>query len=188
MIDCSASYSASQAARQWFGRLVYGIVAAGWMTGSAYAASESEKITIKGIVPLSCSFSDFPGGSVDFGNLSKARKPTINFEVGCSGGFDVKMTSDKGGLKHTSSKQVAGFAIKHPYKATFEVENNAGVAVKGTCTSPNMKKGACSEISSADPAMPKNATVTFKLGKKPQNPLVAGTYKDTYTITLSPQG
>jgi hypothetical protein len=159
------------------------------MTGSAQAASESEKITIKGIVPLSCSFSDFLGGSVDFGNLSEARKPTIDFKVNCSGGFDVKMTSDKGGLKHTSSKQVAGFAIKHPYKATFKVKNEDETLLEGLCNSKKMQGGeGCLAISSGAAAMGRNATVTFKLGKKPQNPLVAGTYKDTYTITLSPQG
>jgi spore coat protein U-like protein len=190
MIDCSASYSASQAARQWFGRLVYGIVAAGWMTGSAQAASESETITIKGNIQAECSFPTSPPNEVNFGNLSEAGSQKINFEINCNDKFKVEMTSAQGELKHETQKTAPdGFAITHPYKAFFEVKNDDGVSVGRKCTSPNMKKGrTCSEISSDVAAIGQDATVTFRLGKTPQKPLVAGTYKDTYTITVAIQG
>jgi hypothetical protein len=133
-------------------------------------------------------FSEVPPNEVDFGDLSKKKSKTIDCKINCNDKFKVTMQSTKGGLKHKNKTEApAGFAIKHPYQATFESTNKKG-SIKLICYSNNMKKpDTCKDKFGKGTGVNEGATVTFKLIDKPDEPFIAGDYADKYTITVSPQ-
>lgn len=166
------------------------VLTAGPGPASALAADEV-KINLEGTITPSCALSGV-ATSAALGNLAAASGApvTVAFTVDCNAPFKYALSSVNGALKHqTIGSAPSGFEIVREYSVRTQIATNSGAGIDQTCTSASIKTGAvtCAFTNSGTAvAIGKAGSLALSWTAGGQ-PLVAGTYQDTLTLTVSVQ-
>lgn len=162
--------------------------------------SKSLQVQVTATVGMSCGFAPnaAPSGSVSAPNFDSAGfSHDVPFTLNCSVPSRVAVVSANGGLLSAATAD-AGYTNKAPYDVTLNlVPNNGGTPATATCAASTLATGSsCTFLG------PASSTQGLRLDSPSQlqtgsyvrvkalayagtSGLVAGTYNDTLTITLS---
>ena len=183
-------------ALQSFSALAFLIVS---MTAGASAA-DTGTLTIQGTITPSCGLTG-PGGQVDLGDVSKAGQQQFSVSVNCNTPFAYSAVSAHQALVASNpAPVVAGtFDQSLPYTLTTDFQTDgadfgrndipsSGLtdANASPCLAASYDRTGCSAYfadSGTGVAIDKQATLTVRWSN-PANPLVAGTFTDTITLTV----
>lgn len=142
-----------------------------------------------------------PNGSIDAGDLEASNwSGTVVFVPQCTAQWRIAVTSANGALKLTTpSASVSGFTNKAPYTVSLHVVQDSGT-VDASCAADQLLaapasstcsfRGTASPSSGLQASRSFNQTGSYIMANAPAyagtDRLVAGTYADTLTITISP--
>ena len=163
-----------------------GCVAVG---AGALRAADTVTINLTGTITASCALSGV-AASASLGDITVAGSTTINFTTDCNAPFAYSLASLNGGLKHTTiSTAPSGFAITQAYAVQTIIATNSGGGINQTCTSASIKTGAvtCAFTNSGTAVAIQKASSLGISWTASASPLLAGTYQDTLTLTVSVQ-
>lgn len=174
--------------------------AAVWVVPAALLAptaahADQLTVTASGTIPSSCSIasaSPFPAVNLS-ANGSVGAQATVN----CNTGFKINALSANGAIKSNTAAP-SGFTNSVAYDFTLSVPLESGGPIPATCASGTLVSGQAScalspgnttGLSSGGTAsINKTAalTVAWTVPTLPTR-LIAGSYSDTITLTITPQ-
>ena len=152
----------------------------------AFAADEV-KITVEGSIVASCAINGM-AASANLGNISQAGSLSVPFTIDCNAPFSYALKSANGGLKHQAvAAAPSGFSVLLPYSVQTVIATNSGAGINQTCTSANVKDGAVTcPFANSGNAVAINQPGSLGLSWSASGqPLVAGSYQDVLTLTVS---
>jgi spore coat protein U-like protein len=141
------------------------------------AVGDTATLVVHGVIPAKCGFSSVPGAT-DLGELQTARVSTVGplafrCNLATSGPVSLTVRSQNGGLKRDGgTEQVA-------YEAAWNIQGLADSFV--TLTTAPIPFSLSSGVSGVEQSGAFKIRVTGAT-----DALVAGTYRDTITYTISP--
>jgi hypothetical protein len=155
-------------------------------------------IDVKASVRGRCGFSSVPGGSfhqADFDQTGFSKDFAI--ALNCSSASRVAVTSSKGGLATAAS--ATGYASKADYNVTLNLVSDNGARVTASCAAATLAAaGSCASFGGtasttsglrlAGASTKANGSylrVSAPAYSSSAAPLIAGSYSDTLTITVS---
>jgi hypothetical protein len=151
------------------------------------AQSQSVKIELEGIVPISCKL-DTGAAQITLGNIAATGSKNISFRVRCNTPFQFAISSRDGGLKTPHNGPLnPDFTAAIPYSATVQIPTNVGT-LAGSCPSAMLKgmnAGCLFPDSGQGVALAGEASlgVAWNILKEP----IAGTYSDQLTLSIAPK-
>jgi hypothetical protein len=142
----------------------------------------SKVCTIGGVATPAADTATIPVSATGVVNTTAIAKSYTN--VACNTPSDLQLTSQSGGVKSTATAP-SGFTniINYSASATF----SSATATVNTATTPTAagpEPGTAVSTTGATPSGTMSLTITPQTSAQP---LVAGTYADTLTITITPQ-
>jgi len=154
-------------------------------------ASTALKLDLIGIVPSHCGFKTAPPQSNNLGDIGQAGSLTLPFTLDCNATFDVRVSSQNGGLAHVGAvTPPAGFAALLDYDVKLSVGTDLGT-VNGECVASALVSGCAIAgpqgygLSSGDGvAVGADAQLTLHWTPPASHKLLAGSYQDSITITV----
>ena len=167
---------------------------------SGARAGDTGALTIKGTVTPSCGITG-PGGTVNLGDVSAAGSQQFTMTVNCNAPFAYAAVSTNGALVSTSTPSVVAGSFDHslPYTLTTDFTTDGADfghsnvpssaltdANAAPCLAVTYDAVGCAAYfadSGTTIAINKSATLTVRWSN-PANPLLAGSYTDTITITV----
>ncbi len=155
-------------------------------------------IDVKASVKDRCGFASAPNASIsqaDFDTTGFSRD--IPITLNCSGASRVAVSSANGGLQTAAA--ATGFASKAPYDVTVNLVADNATKASATCAASTLSSGgscaAFAGTASSSTGLRLGAPSTKSNGSYVRvsaapysasaTPLVAGTYSDTLTVTVS---
>lgn len=155
-------------------------------------------IDVKASVKDRCGFASAPNASIsqaDFDTAGFTRD--IPLVLNCTGASRVAVSSANGGLR--TDVTATGFASKAPYDVTVNLVADNATKANATCAASTLSAGgtcaAFAGAASSSTGLRLGATATksngsyLRISAAPYGagaaPLVAGTYSDTLTVTVS---
>jgi hypothetical protein len=181
-------------------RVMAGAVASAFLhlalAGSAAAASIPDNLStslsyrVVGTISASCSLSQ-PVQDVEVVGLQNPDTDTVQstdtdlpFTVSCTAPVKVSMASAKGGLQTDNHSGDADFASLVGYHATLDLP---GASAALDCRSDQMTNGGAQCVGQVqDAAIDGSGRIRIHTAASGEL-LLAGTYNDTVTLTISPQ-
>jgi len=170
------------------------------VAASGARAGDTGALTIKGTVTPSCGITG-PGGTVNLGNVSAAGSHQFTMTVNCNAPFAYAAVSANGALVSTGAPSVVtgSFNQSLPYTLTTDFTTDGADfghsnvpssaltdANAAPCLAATYDAAGCATYfgdSGTTVAINKSATLTVRWSN-PANPLLAGSYTDTITITV----
>lgn len=152
-------------------------------------AADQVTINLTGTITPACALSGI-NPTAALGNVAAAGAVSIPFTIDCNAPFTYALSSANGGLAHQSVTTASGgFAIAVPYAVQTVIATNSGAGIDQTCTSASIKTGAvsCAFTNSGTAVAIQKAGSLGLTWAASSLPLVAGTYQDTLTLTVSVQ-
>lgn len=171
---------------------------------TAYAAGQGSVnrldigIDVRASVTGRCGFATAPNGTITQSKFDETGfSRDIPLVLNCSGASRVAVTSAKGGLQ-TATTGATGYATKAPYDVTLRLVADNGTTATATCAASTLTAGgSCSTF--GGPASSSKGLRLAGASTKANGsyvrvsapaysgsaPLVAGTYSDTITVTVS---
>lgn len=176
--------------------------AAGQTSNTAYAGGSPVVLTIPVTASVGgrCGFAtgSAPSGSYSQNDFDKSGlSHDFGFALNCTGPSRVAVVSAKGGL-HNSAAAATGYANKAPYSVTLKLVANDGSQAQATCAAETLASGStCAfggtastsqglRLASASVNQPGSYLRVSAPAYSGPGTLVAGTYSDTLTVTVSP--
>lgn len=143
------------------------------------------KLALDGYVKPHCTI-DIPDNKVWFTLLDEAGSASVDFAVNCNQYLKVEITSQNGGLRHEAFNRIpdyAGFSEFVPYDLSLAI--NAPDAKTLSFESEQIQttpgRGSIDVI-------PYSADGTLDLSWSPDEPLIAGEYRDVIEIRVTGDG
>lgn len=184
--------------------LFFGLLAAATLAGTdahaqtAYAAGQGGVSSLNVGIDVKASVKDrcgFAAGGVPSGTISQADFDTAGFTrdfpivLNCSGASRVVVKSANGGLV-TSTPGANGYATKASYQVSMNLVADNATTATGACAAEALVDGgSCSAGLRLAAASTKANGSYLRVAAAAQTadaaPLVAGSYSDTLTITVS---
>jgi hypothetical protein len=166
------------------------------LAGNAAAAGIPDNLVsslsyrVVGTITPSCALSQ-PAQDVEVIGLQDPNTDTVQstdtdlaFTVSCTAPVRVTMASAKGGLKTDSQSSDSDFASIVGYQATLDLP---GASAALECRSEEMASGGTGCVRQIeDPAIQGDGRIRIRTAAS-GDLLLAGTYNDTVTLTISPQ-
>ncbi|RIX27029.1 hypothetical protein [Sphingomonas edaphi] len=150
--------------------------------------ASSLRYRVTGTIPTSCSLSQ-PVSAVEVIGLQNSATDTVNatqtdlpFTISCTTAVQVSMSSLNGGLQTDRTTSDADFASRVEYRATLDLPGNSSVL---ECRSNVMNAGGCRRTL-VNEALEGNGRIRLNT-QTSDDLLLAGTYADTVTLTISPR-
>jgi hypothetical protein len=164
---------------------VIAFFAASAQTTSA-CAGDSVAIELVGDIEPECRLTALPGG-INLGTLAKTGTQLIPFQLNCNAPFDYSVRSREGGLKAGALNVPLGFAAKIPYALETRIPTNEGIIID-QCGSATLATAAppCGHGGSGS-AIAIEQTGSLMISWAIGDELVAGTYTDVVTLSVSPR-
>jgi hypothetical protein len=163
-------------------------------------ASTILKLSVVGHIRSHCGFAAMPPSSVTMNDLLQGGSLELDFRLDCNSGFAVGISSSNGGLKRNTAGEdlhVAGFATSLDYDVGLAYQTDLGT-VSGHCPASSLASsspacafygaGASQGLASRNGVAvdaPGSLTLTWQPPSHAR--LIAGSYKDTITITVGAQ-
>ncbi|MET0180776.1 MAG: hypothetical protein ABW194_09905, partial [Novosphingobium sp.] len=167
---------------------------------TAYAGGSPVVLTIPVTASVGgrCGFATAPSGTYNQANFDQTGLAAqFDFALNCTGPSRVAILSSNGGLL-TAAAADAGYANKADYSVTLNLVANDGSTAQGTCAASTLVSGSsCSFVGTASTtqglrlaASAVNQSGSYVRISAPRQTgstvLVAGTYSDALTVTVSP--
>jgi hypothetical protein len=163
-------------------------------TAPAWAQSQQFQIIAKGAVPTVCTNTvQTVFAKADFGATGSAPGSA---KVNCNGPFAVRATSANGAVVNGKTAP-QGFSNKLVYNLTVTVPLDSGASVSAMCGSASLTAGksdctlspahSVGLSSNGETATEKTATLSLAWTTPTTPRLLAGSYADVLTVTVSPQ-
>ncbi|MGH6816050.1 MAG: hypothetical protein ACREC6_10115 [Hyphomicrobiaceae bacterium] len=173
--------------RGW--RLAATAVLVGVVAWASALADTEVTIALEGSITASCSLTGVTT-NLDLGNLQNAGAKTTTFMVDCNAPFKYTLASQNGALKHSTILTApGGFANSLVYSVQTTIPTDSGPGINDTCASSAIKAGASTCFftnSGSAVAIDKTASLKVSWSTSP-SPLLAGSYQDQVTVTVSVQ-
>lgn len=170
---------------------------------TAYAAGQGALnrielgIDVRASVRDRCGFADSgaPSGSLDQPNFDQTGlNKQFSIRLNCTGASRVAVTSRNGGL--ATATAVTDYASKAAYNIELRLAGDNGTTSAATCSSTSLQAGTCAFAGTASgsvgmrlsAASTKDNGSFLRITAPPYagaQPLLAGDYSDTLTITVS---
>lgn len=145
------------------------------------------EVALKGRIVQRCEIQG--GESIDLGELRGGLVAAAGFGLDCNVPFDINVSSARGGLAHASQPQGEGpFAGMLPYDLKVTVPTRypeREVVVEGRFFSPDMMARAV--LSSGDGIASGRGWLELRTRAPSGAGLLAGRYRETLTMTISPR-
>jgi hypothetical protein len=167
---------------------------------TAYAGGTPVVLTIPVTASVGgrCGFAAAPSGTYDQANFDQTGLAAqFDFSLNCTGPSRVAVVSDNGGLL-TSSPADVGYSNRADYTVTLNLVANDGSSAQASCPASTLVSGSsCGFVGTASTSQGlrlASAAVNqvgsyIKISAPKQTGstvLVAGTYSDSLTVTVSP--
>lgn len=192
--------------------LFFGLLAAATLAGTdarattAYAPGQGGVSSLNVGIDVKASVKDrcgFAAGGAASGTISQADFDTAGFSrdfpivLNCSGASRVAVSSAHGGLV-TSTPGANGYATKAAYQVSLNLVADNATAAAASCAADTLVNGSCAAFAGSASgstglrlgAASTKANGSYLRVSAPSQaagaaPLVAGSYSDTLTITVS---
>ncbi len=167
------------------------------------ASAQSVTLNVEGTLAASCELRDLPSGVQSLGDLAVAGSKIVNFTVDCNAPFAYALTSANLGLTYDANQVTTvpgsqSFDTLVPYAVTTEFQTDGATFGNTNLTASSLTSANAAPCVGATflPTCPfansgtnaaatgKPAKLTLNWNGTGSNPLLAGTYKDTLTLTV----
>ncbi len=170
------------------------LIAASALAAFALSAPVSAETAVElgGDVPLQCAI-DPGSSSIDFGTLSNsgaAAPQSNNYNLYCNVSFTLSIKSLHGRLINTNANPALIGAEPGPgnYDGSSEFFAALDYTIDGGISTADLAADVDFPIPIVSPPASTSASLTFETVPLASGYLTAGSYQDTFTLTLTPQG